>query len=641
MTDPRDPEEPAAGPAGSSGTPDEVVAFLLRHAPFDDLGESAVRRLVAAASRERFAPGALVLDAFRDPSVEVFVVLDGRVVLWNDAEGIDGPPDEDVGPGSLFGFSAMLTERSVGPRAVAADAVDILRVPGAASAPLFASRGGARFLAQHLAPASRSPAPARTYSTVDELLRTAPLLVAPATSVAEVARRMTENGTTYAAVPLDGVRGGHAIVTDALLRRRVLADGLSSATPVSAVMEPSGPVAVLGDSAVEVYLTMLERESDVQLVVDREGVVRGAVAPRDFAISPTSGSAALLEQLRRSASTEELQAVGRRVPLLLAELLGQGLTSGSVIAANSRVLDTIVRRSLDLVLAQHPELDPDAFTWLALGSNGRREALPSSDVDSAVAFRDHLPEADRQRFRRAFAEVDAVLAGAGLSRDTHGAAASKPEFSRTNGEWRAAGRQWLATPIDGNGAMFTSLLVDGRPIHGDPGLPEVSRVFGDLREHPGTMRLLLQESLAHRARWHSVVDVVARRADTFDLKSHALIPVVNIGRWAALSVGSTALPTTERLRAAAGSAILPEVRARTLLEVFEVLQRLRLRYQLRQLDAGERPSDVLVLDRISPIDRSIIEKSVREVSAVQRRMSNIAAYVAPSGWTAPEESDKG
>ena len=41
-----------------------------------------------------------------------------------------------------------------------------------------------------------------------------------------------------------------------------------------------------------------------------------------------------------------------------------------------------------------------------------------------------------------------------------------------------------------NGAMMTSLLVDARPIHGDPGLPAGTRVVGALRGQPGTMRLL-------------------------------------------------------------------------------------------------------------------------------------------------------
>jgi CBS domain-containing protein len=180
------------------------------------------------------------------------------------------------------------------------------------------------------------------------------------------------------------------------------------------------------------------------------------------------------------------------------------------------------------------------------------------------------------------------------------------------------------------------LLVDGRPIHGDPGLPAVSRVFADLRAHPGTMRLLLRESLSKRAKLRSMRQILARQPDTFDIKTYALLPIVNIARWAALSVGSAALPTTDRLRAASGSAMLPAEHASTLIEVFGVLQRLRLRYQLMQHASGDHPSDLITIGRMSSIDRSIIAQAVREISSVQRRMDNISQFVPVEAWASPE-----
>jgi CBS domain-containing protein len=136
----------------------------------------------------------------------------------------------------------------------------------------------------------------------------------------------------------------------------------------------------------------------------------------------------------------------------------------------------------------------------------------------------------------------------------------------------------------------------------------------------------------------TVRDVLTRRTDTFNVKTHALLPIVNIARWAALSVRSAELPTTGRLRAASGSAMLPEEQASILVEVFEVLQRLRLRYQLLQHQRGDQPTDVFVMDRLSPIDRSIIAQAVREISSVQRRMDNVAAYVPAEAWASPDPS---
>ena len=49
-------------------------------------------------------------------------------------------------------------------------------------------------------------------------------------------------------------------------------------------------------------------------------------------------------------------------------------------------------------------------------------------------------------------------------------------------------------------------------------------------------------------------------------------------------------------------------------------------------------ADVLVLESLSPIDRSMLTQAVREVAAAQRRMDNIAQYVPIDAWTSPEES---
>lgn len=611
----------------------ELAAFLARHPPFDSLDSRELEEIARVARMQRFGDGELIHDAFTQPTDEVFVIVDGHVdLLWNDVHQVPAEPAEVLGAGEVFGFSAMLSERSIGPRALAAGPATVARIPGAVAAPAFTSRSGTRFLARAMS-AGRRVVDVPSYSVVDELIQREPLVVDPATPVVEVARLMTEQAAPVAVVPRGD--GQFGLVTDALLRERILAAGGSPSLPAREVMDDAAPRIASGDSAPEALMLMLERDADFLLVIGRAGELRGVVCPRDFAISSIMIGVSLHEQLRRSTTIDELASYARRVPGMLGDLLARGLASNRVIAVYSSFLDTIIRRAIGLVFAAHDELSVDAFTWLSLGSNGRREAVLSSDVDSAAAFDDAVDPGLVPAYREAFAEVSGVLATAGLSADDHGATAQQALFSRTNAEWRAAAKQWLAAPAEHNGAMMTSLLVDGRPIHGDPGLPAVSRVFSDLREHPGTMRLLLRESLAYRAKLRSAW-LPSLRHETFDIKSHALLPVVNIARWAALSVGSAVLPTTERLVAASGSAMLPAESASTLIEVFDVLQRLRLRHQLGQYRAGEKPTDVLVLKRLSPIDRSVVAQAVREIAGVQRRMDNVSHFVAVEEWASPE-----
>ena len=156
-------------------------------------------------------------------------------------------------------------------------------------------------------------------------------------------------------------------------------------------------------------------------------------------------------------------------------------------------------------------------------------------------------------------------------------------------------------------------------------------VVEELRKHPMTMRLLLVDALAHRARLRTLREPWRRPAN-YDIKELALLPLVNLARWGALVARSEELATPERLLACGGTTFLPAAHAATLAEVFEVLQRLRLRYQLLQVADGSRASDSLVFDQMSPIDRSIVTSAVREISQAQKRMANVASYVESGEW---------
>ena len=596
-----------------------LADFLGSHPPFDVLAATELSQLARQAVVERYSPGSVILDAFDSSVDELFVVWEGRVDVWSHRDRLTELPDRTEGVGGLFGYVAALTRAAVGPQAVAVGEVLVVRLPADLVAPAFASRRGARFLAQEVYATSQQAVGVPTYTLVNDLIERPPLVVEPGTSIADAASRMVAADLGYTAVRLP--EGGYGLVTDATIRR-VVAAGRQTSTPVAAVMTLNPPTVPLGASATEALIKILEAAADFVLVVDRTGLLRGVVAPIDFVVSSTTAGAALHEQLRRATTVDELQQRFRLVPELVGDLMARGLASSRVIRVHSALVDTLTRRAIQLVMESRPDLNPDAFTWLSLGSNGRREGVLNSDMDAAAAFADELSAAEIDGYLPALAAITDVLVGAGISHDRHGVSPANPAFARTHREWERAAKGWLSKPTEGDAIIMTCLLVDGRPIYGDFGLPEVARVFGDLRHHPTTMRMLLAISVdrsdALRGRWR-------RRA--INIKTQALLPIANIARWAALSVESSALATPERLRAAAGTRMMSTEDADTLGDVFAIAQRVRLRHQLEQLGRGETPSDTIGPKDMSTVEASVLTEAIREILAVQRRMANKADYV--------------
>ena len=400
----------------------QVVQFLAEHPPFDSLSPDELQAVAAASTLHDYVGGELVFDAFTDPLRAVFVVLDGRVELWNHAAV--GEADEIVEPGGVFGFSAMLTERPMGPRAVAAGSATVARIPATQAAPAFASRRGARFLIEAASTARNRDPGAPSYSVVDDLIVRAPLVVGPAETIGAVARRMTDADLGCAVV--HDRRGPLGLITDALLRRYVLVEGRATDTPVEQVMDTAVPTVRTGESSVEALLLLLDREAEYVVVTTRGGDVRGVLAPRDFAISPTTAGVSLHERLRRASCIDELTTTARGVPTMLGELLAHGLASGRVITVYSAMLDTIVRRSIEFVFrgARRPLRRHVHLAVAGQQRPARGRAQLRRRLGGGVRRRD-----SRRRHRSFPCGVQRGprrLAEAGLSSDDHGATARRP-----------------------------------------------------------------------------------------------------------------------------------------------------------------------------------------------------------------------
>ena len=445
-----------------------------------------------------------------------------------------------------------------------------------------------------------------------------PMVVAASMSVRDAATVMTERG--FAAL-IVGVGDGFCVLTDVGIRADVVARGVDPCTPVGDIVGPPVP-AVAADTPVATVLALvLEQDLTCVPVVDAEGALLGSVTAADLLSAPAGPSLTLRRQIATAVTPSGLQRHAARIPYFVADLVRRGQPAHEVSAIASLLSDAVVRRALDLVNDRH-DLDPAGICWMSLGSNARRDAVLSSDVDSAVAFADDVTDADIARFRQACAEVIGIAGGGGLAIDLNGVVASKPWFSRRRGEWSAAAQKWMDSPLRDEAIVYTSLLLDARPIWGTGGTGMES-VLDGLRGRRDTMGLILAEALSTKARIRSMRDVLSGKGGTFDIKEHALAPLTDIARWVALFVGSGERDTRSRLRAAAGSVVLPGDQASTLIEVFEVLQRVRLNYQVAQFDRGETVSDLLEMKRLSPLDRSLVAQAVREIAGIQRRLDNL------------------
>jgi CBS domain-containing protein len=584
-----------------------------------ELDELAAKSAVVA-----FPAHAAVADyAARAPD-GVWMVRSGQVTLQS-AEGV---VIDIVGPGGLFGYTPLLTggEMEFTARTTAPSA--LVRLPDPLVRAQFAKPAGLAFLASSAWTAGTGErpvvAPATDSRPITQLLHGDVLLVAPDTSVRDAVIEMTAHQVSYALIRLPG--GEFGIFTDRDLRTRVVAADVGVNVPIAEVMSAPARTVTADLTAETVLMEMLECGLRHMPVVTPRGEVIGVLEDADLLAASARRSFMLRRSIGQATDAAQLQAIGGRVADVATDLFRNGTKASATSAILSVVVDSLVRKALQLAIVESARPMADGFAWLSLGSVARREAMPSSDVDSALSWRDDL-DPSAAELRTVAVRTHEILDGCGLPSDRNGAVAYKPGFSRSRSQWSAAAQGWLDDPLREHGLILSSLMVDSRTVWGEPALNTAPAAYRRMRvDHPNALRLQLLNALSGRVRTRSLRDVLSRRGGTFDLKAHAVTPIVNLARWGGLAADVSSASTAVRLTAAAEAGAISEPDAETLCDVFAMVQRLRMAHQVQQLLAGHTPGDVITMSELSPLNRSLLSDGLREIAAVQRRVRQSANW---------------
>ena len=594
---------------------EDIAGFLGSHPPFDVVDADELTQIAAVTETEVTPRGAAIFAQGAGPVESVWMVRSGSVEVIHDGRVLDL-----LGPGELFGHASMISGLPTGFEARAAEDTVCYRIPAEVIRPLLARPDVLQFVARSIVnrtvPAAALP---EDQVRVATLIRTPPLLCQGTEPIREAARRMTEEGASAVLVPLPGSFG---IVTDRDLRRRVIVPGLSPDAPVSSIMTAPAFTVTADRLGGDVLLDMLERNVHHIPVVSAAGRVLGVVDDGDLVAAEGRKPLLLRRAIALAESPAELATAAAGLNPVIIALHDARVTAEQVTAVRSVVLDALTRRLVELAV-RDAGTPPVPFTWFALGSLARREAAPSSDVDSALAW-DGTPSGDAAGyFGRVTRAVDEGLRACGISPDEHGASAANPIFARSLASWRRAAQSLSEDPTRDKALILTSVLADSRPVWGSGG----DRAGGlwEGQPTPDLLRLLARFALSFRPPTGFLRDFVVEhsgeRRGQLDLKHGGLIPIVDLARWAGMAAGMASASTRERLRAAEAAGTMDSAEAQTLTEAFGFIFTLRLDHQVEQLRRGSAPDDFIDPKTLNPLARSYLREAFRAVASVQANLS--------------------
>jgi CBS domain-containing protein len=595
---------------------------LLRRLPgLSHVAPGVLDELAGAARRERFAPGTSIVSEGA-PAPDWYGVLDhGAVRVQRLARGDEilehlaaGDVLDPGAPGLPAAFSAIVTE-----------AAECLLVSQA-----LVDR-------RHRSGDARQTSDYRTelslfVSTVGDLVKGPPVTCAPEAAAAEAARLMTRHGVGSVAV----VDAGHApigIVTDRDLRAKLLARGLPSTTAVATVM--SSPLVAIdpGRPAFDALLEMTRRGIHHMGVV-ADGRLTGMVSSHDIILVQGAHPVALVRQIDAERSLDGLATLAPRVLGVVKWLAEQRASAYDIGRIVAEVSDRLVERVLSLAQAsleaEGHGRPPVPYTWLAAGSEGRREQTLKTDQDTALAYADppaELAAAAAEYFGRLAEAVVGALVRLGVPACPGGFMATNPRWRQPYSAWRARFESWMDTPHP-EPVLHACIFFDLRPVAGDvaAGLALWDWVCDRAPARTLFLRHMAKAALERRPPLGLFGGFAVERAGehkgALDLKGRGVLPMTQALRVCALSLGVRDTNTVDRLRAAGRHGLFAPAEVEDLRDAHEVLSRIRLEHQLACLDAGRPPDNFVDPRRHRPAERALLKQAFKALGVLHRTVQD-------------------
>jgi CBS domain-containing protein len=579
-----------------------VADFLKQYPPFHEMAESDLLQL-ARHGRVRFYERHQYILAQGSPRVQVFVIQQGTVLLW-DERGNEAKLLDVRGAGDLLGVD---NENDAPSHPLAARSVSdvlIYAFPTPEFNALIDKYPAAQEYVSAYGTGTRDYRSSRGRQNPENIRlseMTHPGNIAsctPDTTIRAAAKTLMESGEDILIVA-DSRKDSCVTVTAGSFLEWIANGDVNREKPVSTLLsDPLVPV----DNSVTVaegFLRMAKGECDA-FSVTPAGIVTSRDLGRQFGDRP----AEILKAIPHALDPRALSALNQRARALVLRYLNRESSADWLTGFTTHVDTRLLQKTISLIA-------PSTMSacWCVFGPSGRSESLTSVMPHLVLITRDGE---DGSVWNDAFQDVSRFLLHCGYLPQP--AAPFEPSFFVASlSEWNARYGDWVNDPIL---KMFYQArpLFDLRPVCGDESLfLSIERtVTGALSRD--FLHVIANDCLSTIPPLtffrNAVVDEGGEETSVFRLEENALQPLVDVGRvFAVASKRVFRTSTLERFEMASG---LLREQASIFQEAAHTLRLLlwqQGRAGIRQGNSGAEVPPAL----LGPYDRLLLKKGFRSI----------------------------
>ena len=628
---------------------DKIKDFLKTVPPFHLLPRDDLEDLVHTLIIEFFPKGEIILSPESPPTRFLYIIRTGGVKFMLKEKGMDGPgKDYDYREeGDFFGLISLLSDTpSPFTVIVEEDTLCYLIKKEVFKKLLYlhpdvllyfttgASKEYKKFSSGTMAPETIYKIEGEENQVlftgrVKDVMHRDVLTCPPEDTIVGVARRMTNRGVGSVIV-VDEIGVPIGIMTDGDIRSKVLASG--KLTNVSVIDVMSRPVQCISPEAFcfEAIISMII--SGIKYLPVMESMkLLGIVSEHDLMVSQGNNPVAVIKGIQQAANIEQVVLIRRNIDRAMNVILEHGGMAKDICelitTLNDHLTQRIIRLAEESMIREGQGPPPVPYSWIALGSEGRREQTLRTDQDNAIIFADGPVEKEEEVRSYFLALAERVISGlekSGFPRCQGGLMAINPRWCQPYRVWKNYFSHWiLDIDLPAQEILETFIFFDFRPIYGRyEVITDLSEwILQNLEQSQSFIREMAKTAVFHQPPLgffkRLVVEKSGQHKNQLNLKINGSTPLVDAVRLLSLDQKIFETNTLERISALAEKGILSQTEADNLKDAFNVIMLVRVRHHVGLINQGVNPDNYINPAELSIIQRTMLREAFKTIDQLQ------------------------
>ncbi len=419
------------------------------------------------------------------------------------------------------------------------------------------------------------------------------------------------------------------ILTDSDIRRIVGLRRLELDQPIRLVMHSPVICLPVGATYADAQMTMIQHNISLVILTEdgtNDTAVKGVFSESEMLVYQGNSPGMIIKQMKKSRDPEELKRIRERAELLLERYLDQDVAitfiSDVMTAINDALFVRAIRIARRRILQDSDRLPPVKFTWVAIGSHGRREQIIRTDQDHAIIF-EQVSRDEYKSVKDYFLElanhVVEIMTTCGFQHCPARMMANNPKWCLSIDEWKGQFSRWIHSP-NNESILHANIFMDYRSVYGEVNLTK------ELTEHIFNIVHDSKIFLTYLAKYaveiapplsffrNFILEKDGAYKNLFDIKHRGMLPLVDAARVLVMEqkVGriNNTIDRYERLVEVDSKNAELYWDAR---ESYDVLMKLRAKNGIKNSNSGRYFSP----DELSKVQRLLLRNSFKPIGQLQ------------------------